>query len=350
MTNLLRKYNAFTIVIVVFLYAFMVGCAGPAADIDKEDQKIVKKGDSIGILSQQIELYPDQSGVFYERGKFQYKQGRYSEAIGDLIRCVELDSTEADCWHLMADAYLDDNRSRLAIETLEDFLKLDPNRIPTLLKLAKFQTIIERYTAAHFNLNTILKQDRVHAEALFLKGLIYHYEDEPIKAVEYLQQAIQSDPDLSDGHLLLGQIFEEAGNPLARKYFENAIRVDPDNPEAKMSLANFYWMSNDYTMALLKYNDLLAEHPNFTRGYFNNGLILLEMDSLEQAHRLFERATSLEPDFIMAHYYLGETNILMENLDQAKIHLEEAARLSPTNTKIKRTLSEVTDKIESIKK
>ena len=168
-----------------------------------------------------------------------------------------------------------------------------------------------------------------------------------MQAVEYLQQAIQSDPDLTDGHLLLGQLFEKAGNPMARKYYDNAIRVDPDNAEAKMALANYYWMANDYENALNEYDRLLAAHNDFSRGYFNQGLIYLELDSLDKASRGFHQAILNDKDFIQAHYYLGETYRMQNDWQQARASLEEAARLSPSDSKIKKSLQEVIDKMNS---
>ena len=317
-----------------------------AADETSNQQSDMHK--AMSKLNQQIDAEPKEAEGYYQRGKYYYDFTTYSEAVRDLIRCVELDSSRADCWHLLADSYLDDNRSRPAIETLEDFLKVQPKRIPTLLKLAEFQTIINRFKAAHFNLNTILEQDPTNAEALFMKGYLFAEEKKPLHAVESLQQAIQSDPDLVDGHLLLGKLFEEEGNPMARKYYENAIRVAPNNAEAKMALANYYWMSDNYAVAISLYDNLLADHPEFARAFYNKGLIYLELDSLEKASIVLKKATTLEPNFIQAYYYLAETKILMDDWAGAQPLLEKAASLSPTDEKIKAKLREVNDKIESL--
>ena len=77
--------------------------------------------------------------------------------------------------------------------------------------------------------------------------------------------------------------------------------------------------------------------------------IYLELDSLDKAYGVLEKSTELEPNFILAHYYLGEAKFLMNDLVAAKKHLEDAARLSPNDPKIINKLTEVTDEIESSK-
>jgi tetratricopeptide (TPR) repeat protein len=347
--NMNRFNNSFyNFLIFSLISVWSLGCSDSQPD-STNNSPTQNQSDVIEQLNTQIASSPHSAELYFQRGKYYYDFDTYSEAIRDLIRCTEIDSSRADCWHLLADAYLDDNRSRPAIETLEDFLKIEPKRIATLLKLAEFQTIIKRFKAAHFNLNAILEQDQNHAEALFMKGYLYSQEEKPLQAVESLQRAIQSDPDLVDGHLLLGQLFEQAGNPMARKYYENAIRVAPDNADAKMALANYYWMANNYPVAISLYDNLLVNHPEFARAYYNKGLIYLELDSLNKAYDVLQKAASLQPDFILAHYYLGESKDLMNEFEGAKIHLEDAARLSPNDPKIKAKLSEVLDKIEKRK-
>ena len=334
------KIASFPFVLICFIL-FLQACGLSSSETAPTNKNVVD--DLVEKLNEKISSSPDDPSAYFSRGEYYYEKEVYSEAIRDLIRCIELDSSRADCPHLLADSYLDDNRSRPAMEVLEDYLKLYPKDIPTLLKISEFQIFIKKYKPAHFHLNNVLKQDETHALALFQKGLIYHYEEKPIQAVEYLQRSIQSDPDMADGHLLLGQIFEEAGNPLARKYYENAIRVDEDNPEAKMALANYYWMSDNYQAALASYQNLLTDHPTFDKAHFNKGLIYLELDSLDQAILAMEAALTINPRFILAHYYLGEGYFLKGDYAMAKKAVVEASKLSPSDPKIAEKIKDIED-------
>lgn len=337
--KLVNMYMDRHLIGVLVMTLLLISC-GNNTSVDQQSNSTVKQ-DEIQQLNDAIKTNPKSGPAYLNRARYYFNKEVYAEAIRDLTSCVEIDSANIECVHLLSDAFLNDNRSRQAIETLEDFIKIEPDHIPTLLKLARFQLIIKRHQAAHFNLNAVLKLEPDHARALLLKGSVFRDEEKTLEAVEYLQRAIQSDPDLSEGHLALGQLFEDAGNPLARKYYENALRVDPENPEAKMALANMYWLNDNIPQALAEYDELLEMHPNFSRGYYNRGLIYLETDSLDLAKSAFERAIQLDNKFILAHYYLGETYGLMNNWKEAQVQLDIAKTLSPTNPRIDEKIREI---------
>ena len=252
-----RRWSGCFLVLICIL---VIQCKNePANTVDKTLKPSGHQG--IDAISAQIQEKPQNAALLYQRGKMYYDMEVYPEAIGDLILATEYDSLNADAWQLLADAFLSNNQSRQAIETLEAFLQLRPEDIPTRLKIAEFQLIIERYKAAHMHLDRVLKLEAEHAEALFMKGLVYRAEGLNIPAADHLQRAVQSDPDLVDGYLLLGELFEQAKNPLALKYYQNALRIQPDHKEAKLAIANFYWTSNDYVAALSSLDELISLDP-----------------------------------------------------------------------------------------
>ena len=160
-----------------------IGC-GPSNTEPAIDEKHIDN--QIEALNHEISQSPAMPDGYLRRAEFYFDGQLYGEAISDLIKCVELDSSQVECWHLLSDSYLEDNRSRPAVESLEDFLKIDPKHVPTLLKLAELQLIIKKYTPAHFHLNTVLKLDKSNAEALFKKGLIYHYQEKTFASCRIL--------------------------------------------------------------------------------------------------------------------------------------------------------------------
>ncbi len=333
-------YNGTGSLLVVLLLAFLSAC-GEKPDVHSIHTSQNDQDKALSALTSATEANPDDPQVFLTRAEYYVSHDLYSKAISDFIRCTELESTNSVCWQGLAQAYLDDNRSRQAVESLEDFLKISPNHIPARFQLAEYQTIIERFQAAHFNLDAILDKAPNHAEALLLKGLVYKYQNKPLQAVEFMQQAIQSDPDLTDGHLMLGQLFEEAKNSLALKYYENAVRVDPSNEEAKMAIANYHWMRNNYEQALGVYEQLLEQHKDFAKGYFNQGLIFLELDSFTRATTAFNEALVHDNNFVLAHYYLGEAHYLSENWQKAKESFERASQLAPSDERAKEKLRDI---------
>ena len=313
-----------------------------SVEVDPVQQKLID-------LTNRIKASPNDAIHYFARGQYYADHGLLSDAIEDFIQCRLLDSAYALCWRGLSQAYLDDGQSRLAVETLEDYLTINPNHDSARLQLSELQMVIERYAAAHMHLNTILKRDSDNARALLLKGLTYRYEGRDLEAVEYFQRAVQSDPELTDGYLLLGQTFEEAGNSMAIKYYQNALRIDPNNPEVKMALANYSWTKGDIDLAIEQFDALILQHPNFSRARFNRGLLYLEREDWVTAQSAFQNTIQLAPFFIDAHYYLGEALAEQGLYQEAFRAVERAHQLSPNDQRIKRTFMELQSQVEASK-
>ena len=336
-------YRYFSVLVILLVSALVIiQCKNePSSTINTPVKPSGHQG--IDALSAQIQNDPQNADLLKQRARLYYDMEVYHEAISDLILATEYDSLNADTWLLLADAFLDNNQSRQAIETLESFLQIRPDDILTRLKIAEFQLIIERYKAAHLHLDWVLKLEPDNAEALFMKGLVYRAEGLNIPAADHLQRAVQSDPDLVDGYLLLGELFEQAKNPLALKYYQNALRIQPDHKEARLAIANYYWTSDDYSAALASLDELITLDPFYTKALYNRGLIFLELDSIDKAYLSMEMAVKSDPTFAMAHYYLGHAMERKGDLNRARTHYINAQNLSPTNKKITESLSRIDD-------
>lgn len=291
-------------------------------------------------LTKDIEANPREAVLYLQRGRLYSDNEDYELAIEDYDKCRQLDTNQVNCWRGLADAYLSNNQPRRAVETLEDLLTLQPDQDSTRLDLVKLQIILERYAAAHRHLNLLLEKDRTNPAALFLKGLIYKYEDKPILAAEYVQQAVQSDPDMPHAYMMLGLLFEDAGNPLALKYYENALRLDPNNPEYKLAIANYMWSKDEQGVALHLYDTLIVDHSDFVQAYFNRGLLYMELKDYEKATLDMDHVLQLEPNNMDAYKYLSQSLLEQGRYQEALGFLHMAANISPNHPEIQKLLTE----------
>ena len=100
---------------------------------------------TIDKLTQQISETPNSAALYAARAGAWYENENYDEGIADLEKAIELDSTKAEYYHVLADMYMDYYKSRLALNTMKRAGETFPQRIPTLLKLSEFQLILERH-------------------------------------------------------------------------------------------------------------------------------------------------------------------------------------------------------------
>ncbi len=290
-------------------------------------------------LSIAISNRPNEPELYAKRAHLFYENEGYDEAIADLQKALSIDSTNADYLHLLADVYLDYYQSYKAIQTLQKAAKLYPKRIPTLLKLSEFQLILKQYDHSIHTINEILKIDPLNAEGFFMLGMNFKEKKDLDKAIGSFQTAVENDPDLVDAWINLGQLHVEKGSPLAKYYFDNAVKVAPNNVTALHAKATFLHYSNRLTEAIAIYRRLNTIDPNYSESLFNTGIIYLEMDSLKQAKNHFNMAIQTSPTYIIAYYYRGLVEEKMGDSVAAKKDYQQALNFNPNFERAKTALS-----------
>ena len=104
-----------------------------------------------------------------------------------------------------------------------------------------------------------LELDPAHVPAMVGLAAIYMKRGEPEAAREYASQAVQASPGDFATHIVLGRaLLETADAAGAARELELAVKLAPDNPEARFSLASAY-------SRLGRKADAEREHEEFKR-------------------------------------------------------------------------------------
>ncbi len=280
-------------------------------------------------LSVAIADNPSDPSLYAKRADMFYQNEGYDEAISDLQKALSFDSTNVDYLHLLADVYLDYYQSYPAINTMMKAATLYPTRIPTLLKLSEFQLILKQYDKSINTINEVLKLEQLNAEAYFMLGLNFKEQGNIDRAMGSFQTAVENNPDLVDAWINLGQLHAEKGSNLAKYYFENAVKVAPNNITALHAKAEFLHFSDDRQGAIETYRQINNIDPDYSESLFNTGIIYLEMDSLAQAKKHFNMAVVTSPTYIIAYYYRGLVLEMEGNIASAKKDYQTALNFNP---------------------
>jgi TolB-like protein len=125
----------------------------------------------------------------------------------------------------------------------------------------------------------------------------------------------------------------------ARRYFEEALRLDENNVSALLGVANAHmWEVNMYasddraaqtSAAEAAAVKALALVPDSADVHVTYGCVLFAMRAPERALREFELAVSLDGNLAMAHGYLGLMKFFLGRARETRGHAAEAMRLSP---------------------
>ena len=296
---------------------------------------------AIDQLTEAIRQSPNDPTLYYKRAEIFYADTAYDQAIADLARLLKLDSVNLEAHHLLADVYLDHYQSALALKTMERAAYLYPDSIRTKLKLSEFQLILKQYNAALNTLADIMKIHPGDPEALFMLGMVYRDQGKTDQAIASFQSAVERDPDMSEAWVILGDLMDRTHNPLALQYFDNAVRVAPDNVAAWHAKAYFLQNNDKIPEALAIYRHIHTLDSQYPEAYLNAAILLMYNDSLDAAMKELNVLKEIEPTNPATWFYVGKVHQFRGEKDEAKAAFEQALRLNDNYDQAKDALREL---------
>jgi tetratricopeptide (TPR) repeat protein len=127
-----------------------------------------------------------------------------------------------------------------------------------------------------------------------------------------------------------GKAFEEAGDTgnAAAKYAE-ALKINPNNVKAHVSLGNILEQRGDLENALAHYSKAALLDSSYALAHINVGNIYYNKKNMHEAAAHYLTALRLDPDNGYAHYNLGQAYFALDNYSEALAHFTAALRLMP---------------------
>jgi tetratricopeptide (TPR) repeat protein len=329
------------IILITLLLSFFLACKNPTS------QEVVKTGNpAIDALSEQIAKNPKNDSLLVSRAAAFYKEGLFDEAIKDMARAMTIDSINPNYHHILADIYMDNNNSRLALKTMERAVELHPERIPTLLKLAEYQLIVKQNQESIKTTSRILQIDKQNAEAFLMMGLNLKEMGEKDRAIAAFKNAVAADADLVDGWVNIGILLDEKKDKKALEYLETALRIDSTSEEALHAKAQYFQNRNQLKEAIAIYKQIPRFDKNNADAFYNIGLLYMDLDSIRQAKNNFNIAVNVDPQYILGYFYRGVASEKLGELKEAKADFEQTINLSPNYQPAKDALEKVKIKIK----
>ena len=195
-------------------------------------------------------------------------------------------------------------------------------------------------------IDRILKLDPQTADAFFMFGMNFKEMGDTVRAINSFQSAVELDPDMTDAWINLGQLHAAIKSKMASRFFDNAVRVDPKNPVALHAKAEYLTSKDDLNGAIALYKEINTADPQYEDGYFNAGLLYMELDSFNQAYTQFDLALKVSPTYIKAYAFRALAAEKLGKFGQAKSDFEQALRMAPDYELAKEGLARVGGKAQ----
>ncbi|HJW16370.1 MAG TPA: tetratricopeptide repeat protein [Flavisolibacter sp.] len=232
-----------------------------------------------------------------------------------------------------------------------------------ILAMVSFKT--EIYSQQNKISGVIFSSSSNEALTSLQQGMKFYDLNENKKAHEYFEKAIQQDPKLTMGYLLLAdqanspgefvKYLDQAKENLANAsewekmyyaYNETFLsddlnkRIDaaqkivtkfPDVPRSYLMLGNAYGETNDFAHARLNYQKAIATDPKWTAGYYalSNSFLFQDPKNFKQAEANATKLTELAPESPGSFILLGDTYRAQNNMQKAYEAYSKAVMLDP---------------------
>ena len=197
-----------------------------------------------------------------------------------------------------------------ALAEIERALATEPSRELELYS-ATLRAKTGDFDGAVTYLRGLLASSPDDDELLYNLGVVYSEKDRDSEAIQYMQQALDKNPDNADALNFIGYTWAEHGENLeqAEKYITRAMELRPDNGYIVDSLGWVYYMR---AKPLIAAGDVAGGRKWLTKA----------IEELKRAHEL----TGGDP---VISEHIGDAYLLLDERRQALAKFEEAALMGP---------------------
>ncbi|MGZ3931377.1 MAG: tetratricopeptide repeat protein [Bacteroidia bacterium] len=287
---------------------------------DKKDSLIEKiNSPQLKAINAKLLSDPNNAALYAERAKIYIGLKQFEEAVGDALRAMNLDSTKAEHYITLADVYFASNKTRYSKEMLEAAVKKFPENTEALLKLAELYFLVKQYENSIAYINKALKIDENIAKAYYLKGSVYKELGDTTKAISSMVTAVEQDNKYFNAFLDLGILYASRKNPLAFEYYDNALRIKPNDENVLYAKAKLLQDLDKINECIGVYEQILYINKNNKDALYNLGAVYLSRKKeTKKAIDYFSKAIAVDPQYTEAYFARGACFQLMNDNNNAK--------------------------------
>ena len=190
------------------------------------------------VLNRALKLKPDSPETLYVLAQVYQQQNRSLDALDTLVRAHKLAPQNTDIIFLLARVSMTQNYFEDAIPLLESGLKIAPQRADLHAALGESYFMSGKEEKAIEEFKSLVALDPSARSYAFL-GLSYRHLGRFDEAKKYFEAGLKQDPHNASCLYNMGYIEERQGNHArAEVLLQEALRSNPDLSEAMLELAN----------------------------------------------------------------------------------------------------------------
>ncbi len=302
-----------------------------------------------------LHLKPDYTEAKFRRALLLFQMAKYERSITDFVALLQENSTEtqavffkgqageggsfqtnaittlqsdmkAEVYNYLAMCYLQQDKFFQALPYLDSAIARsdDPNWLNNrgLLKEKMQDT-----TGALQDYQRALQRDPGHSHALQNLGALARLAGQD-SLLENLVMAAVAEEASASSYFQRGLIMQEKGKyRQAVKDFDQALALDPHQPDYFLQRGFVKEKLKDLTGAMKDYSQALRRDPTLEKAYTNRGNVYFKQKQFEEAVEDYTRAIGLNPENGIIYYNRSMAYRMLKNREAAERDIQQAAAL-----------------------
>ncbi len=208
-------------------------------------------------------------------------------------------------------------------------------------------TLMQRFAQQSHFPGTILESEiftgtmqEYHAAVLLLIAEDYMTQNRIDDALATLFEAYDVAPDSVAVLNELAIIKDLQGDSkAATNYYQQALQVQPDNPDLNVGLAQVLIREQQFIKAQALLEHAITKSPDHANAHYNMGLVFETKRDTHHARAAYEKTLEVKPHHPQALFRLGRLCESEQDLSQAKSYYQRAADAAPKEASVLTSLA-----------
>lgn len=329
---------------------------------EKGKRNMLEINELINNCNEELDLHPQNAGMYYKRGQLYRQIGNHSQAIEDYTRAIEI-APNAELYLGRGIANQNLNKHNEAIADFSEAIKLDPNSIPAYGNRGATKCKIGDLKGARVDFSILLELDPNDAKGYFYRADVNSMLKEYKCAISDFSRVIELEPTEELAYHNLGLVYmnladykqaitcfdkyltlrpndaitlkerSEAFDKLGKlkgveeeNGIEIEIELDTDGYEHK-----YHSGDGDGLTLIEELSNTLDLNPNDIESYLKRGVLKYQMGQNNEALEDFSHVIELDKDNAIAYNNRGVVKHFLNDEKGSIIDLDMAITLNNEN-------------------
>lgn len=220
---------------------------------------------------------------------------------------------------------------REALDSFEEALKLEPQKIEPLLYKATVFGLVDQMNDVENCINEALEIDPQSVDPYLALHQIYRSKGKPEKSLEYLKNAENMFLEDEEAWNKIGKEYENLEDlESALRCYDKALSINPESTASWLHKESIFRKKGDLDIA----NSYLENASSFASNDKDWDLLgwrYIELEEYEKARNCAKRAISMNPENVKSRYIMEEYHKKLNEPERAKKYLNEILEFGPKN-------------------